>query len=403
MVLSAAVAAPAGCLDTGLEPTVEQERLTRPQPRAILRRSTADEAVAAFARALCDTGSVAAARPVVQDAGRGLWRWATERAQGERRVRGSLPGGDDRPLYWARVAMTRVLAQWAAERDLGVGGLTDRLETTSRGQDTLRVPTARGATRVVVTGFDPFTLDVDARIGNPSGATAIALDGRVVRTADGPVRLETAVFPVRWDDFAAGEVERTLAPFVRRDPDARQGLDALVTVSQGRPEQFDLEVWNGANRGGFADNANVELTGLAPIPPGYPTVRPQPQFTRTDLPVGAMARRDTGRYDVVVNPEITERDPATGETRTTRSGPTPGFLAVAGSPGDYLSNEIAYRATLLRDGRRSPHVGGHVHTPVLGLPAGDRLSGRSYESRRTAMVRQTTALVRAALDLRPRG
>jgi len=388
---------PAGCLDAALEPTVEQARLDRPEPQAILRRSRADALVDAFTDDLCAAEDRNAARRAVVGHGRDLWSWATDRAQGRERVRGSLPGGDDRPLYWARVSMTRVLARWGSAQDEGVAGLTTRLETTSRGQDSLEVPTAPRATKVVVTGFDPFTLDADTRIGNPSGAVALALDGRTVRTADGPVRLETAMFPVRWDDFAAGEVERTLAPYVRR---GSQGLDALVTVSQGRPDRFDLEVWNGANRGGFADNEDVERTGLVPIPAGYPTVRPQPQFTLSDLPMDAMAARDTGRYEVVVNHEITEKDPATGEERTTTDGPTPGFLAVSGGPGDYLSNEIAYRATLLRDGVRSWNVGGHVHTPVLGVPEGEALTDADYEARRAAMVTQTTRLVRAALEER---
>ncbi len=245
----------------------------------------------------------------------------------------------------------------------------------------------------MVTGFDPFTLDVDTRIGNPSGAVALALDGRRLRTKDGWVRIETATFPVRWDDFAAGEVERTLSPQVRR---GSAGLDALVTVSQGRPDQFDLEVWNGANRGGFADNENLERTGMIPIPDGYPTVTPQPQFTRTDLPVKAMKAIDSGSYRVKINHEITERDPATGEERTTTEGPTPGYEAVSGSPGDYLSNEIAYRATLLRDAVNASNVGGHVHTPVLGVPHRQRISDRGFVSRREAIVEQTRALVRAA-------
>ncbi len=392
-VLPAAAAPPAPaaapCLDTSTPQTVEQARLRRPAPRAILRRSGADHRVVRFAAALCRADSRRAARRVVDRHGHALWWWATGRAQGRIPVTGSLPGGDDRPLYWARVAMTRVLARWRG--DAGPR-LLDRLETTSRGQDTVRF--AREPGRVLVTGFDPFTLDVDTRIGNPSGAVALALDGRRVRTPGGWVRVETAMFPVRWDDFRAGEVERTLRPHVRR---GSAGLDALVTVSQGRPDQFDLEVWNGAHRGGFADNANRERTGTIPIPRGYPTVRPQPQFTRTTLPVRAMRADDTGGYLVLVNREITERNPETGEEHTTTDGPTPGWVAVSGSPGDYLSNEIAYRATLLRDAVRARHAGGHVHTPVLGVPRGDALTDPGYEGRRDAIVAQTRALVRLAV------
>jgi hypothetical protein len=393
---------PAACFERSVPPTVEQARVQRPAPQRILGRSGADRRVERFARSLCRARSEAAAARVVDRHGHRLWTWATGRAQGRIPVAGSLPGGDDRPLYWARVAMTRLVDTWTPTRGSAPSAnerarLVERLETTSRGQDTLR-PHRRADGRrtkaVVVTGFDPFTLDVDSRIGNPSGAVALALDGRRLRTRDGWVRVETAVFPVRWDDFTDGEVERTLAPFVRR---GARGLDALVTVSQGRPDQFDLEVWNGAHRGGFADNENLERTGTIPVPAGYPTVTPQPQFTRTDLPVRRMKARDTGRYRVRINHEITERDPATGEERTHTDGPTPGWEALVGSPGDYLSNEIAYRATLLRDGARAPNVGGHVHTPVLGVPHGRVITDRGFVRRRDAIVAQTRALVRASV------
>ncbi len=387
---TAAPAAPAAapCFDTSTPQTVEQARLSRPAPRAILRRSGAADRVSRFATALCRADSRREARGVVERHGHGLWEWATGRAQGRIRVAGDLPGGDDRPLYWARVAMTRVLARWQGD----AAGLLGLLETTSRGQDT--VDFGRATRRVLVTGFDPFTLDVDTRIGNPSGAAALAFDGRWVSTAAGPARVETAMFPVRWDDFRGGEVERTLSPFIRRGGGA---LAALVTVSQGRPDQFDLEVWNGARRGGFADNANRERTGTIPIPRGFPTVRPQPQFTRTSLPLVAMRDGGTGDYPVLINREITERNPATDEVRTHTDGPTPGWVAVSGGPGDYLSNEIAYRATLLRDAIGAHHPGGHVHTPVLGLPGGDALTGPGYEGRRDAIVAQTRALVRLAV------
>ena len=396
---------PSSCFDRSALPTVEQERLQRRAPQRILERSGADRRVERFARALCRAGSRGTAARTVDRHGQRLWTWATDRAQGDIPVTGSLPGGDDRPLYWARIAMTRLVAQWTPARGPAPSPqartrLVERLETASRGQDTLR-PHRRADGRrtkaVVVTGFDPFTLDVDARIGNPSGAVALALDGRRLRTKGGWVRVETAMFPVRWDDFTDGEVERTLAPFVRR---SARGLDALVTVSQGRPDQFDLEVWNGAHRGGFADNENLERTGTIPVPAGYPTVTPQPQFTRTNLPVRRMQARDTGRYRVKINPEITERDPATGEERTHTDGPTPGWEALVGSPGDYLSNEIAYRATLLRDGAGARNVGGHVHTPVLGVPHGRVINDRGFVRRREAIVAQTRALVRAAVAAR---
>lgn len=144
--------------------------------------------------------------------GERLWRRAVDRAQGRGPAGGELSRDDDRPLYWARLAMTRELRAWHAESGLSDAAgvrLLERLESTSRGQESLALgggdragererDRAKGVKRVVVTGFDPFTLDRDIRISNPSGALALALDGTVIRTADGPARVETAVFPVRW-------------------------------------------------------------------------------------------------------------------------------------------------------------------------------------------------------------
>lgn len=65
--------------------------------------------------------------------------------------------------------------------------------------------------------------------------------------------------------------------------------------------------------------------------------------------------------------------------------PTPGSQARAGGGGDYLSNEIAYRATLLRDALGLEAPGGHIHTPVLeGLDAENPAELTNPPSRRTA-------------------
>lgn len=387
------------CGSSTVRPTVEQARLIQAVPQQILRASTADQRVDRFAADLCAAGDATSGGAVVERHAAELWSWATARAQSKSDVPGSLPGGDDRPLYWARVAMTWSLAQWADVEGVpreDTRKLQNRLETASRGQDGIMFPQGDNVVRVLATGFDPFTLDVDPRLGNPSGANALALDGTWMKVGDEVARVETAIFPVRWDDFAAGEVERTLAPHLR----GRAAVDVLATVSQGRPGQFDLEVWNGANRGGFGDNANLERTGLVPIPSWAPTVTPQPQFTRTNLPTAPMSRRATGDYPVKINFAITQRDPETGEVETTTDGPTPGWEAVSGGPGDYLSNEIAYRATLLRDALGAGNVGGHIHTPVLGVPDGDAVTDAGYEARRAAMVAQNKALIRVAAATR---
>lgn len=360
---SLAVAAPPAPAAQAPAVTVEEARLDRAAPQEILRRSGFDTLAPEFADALADARTVGQAEHTVARYGAGLWRQAVDRAQGRGPLRGDLSRDDDRPLYWARLALTRELRGWQPEfgvTEEGRARLLDRLERSSRGQDSIRYPAGKGVKRILLTGFDPFTLDRDARISNPSGATALALDGTWLRTADGSLaRIETAVFPVRWEDFADGTVERTLRPHL-------PGVDLFTTVSQGRPGRFDIERTNGAWRGGFPDNENLSRTGEVPV--DDPAA--QPQWTSTTLPYAAITAAATGRFPVYDNTSVTELPAGTDTPVVRPAGPTPGSLARAGGGGNYLSNEIAYRATLLRDRLGLTRLpGGHVHTPVLQFGA----------------------------------
>ncbi|MBV7698391.1 pyroglutamyl peptidase [Streptomyces sp. TRM70350] len=405
-VLVAGLAAPATATASP-EPafTVEEQRLERAVPQEILRRSGFDAVAPEFAEALGGARSYAQAHRIVVREGSALWRRAVDRAQGRGPVEGDLSRDDDRPLYWARLGMTREVRGWEPEFGLGERGraaLLDALERSSRGQSDL-LPHSRlrsgggtpvprhgkGMKRILVTGFDPFTLDRDVRISNPSGAAALALDGTVIRTADGPARVETAVFPVRWQDFADGTVERTLRPYL-------PGVDLFATVSQGRVGRFDIERTNGAWRGGFPDNDNVSRTETIPVT----DPASQPQWTSTTLPYEEIVAAGTGRFPVYDNTGVTEI-PAGGTEAVVRpDGPTPGSTARAGGGGNYLSNEIAYRATLLRDrlGLHDTLPGGHVHTPVLQFGAGNATEVTDPElvRNRLDIIAQVRAIVSVA-------
>ncbi|MEV6476193.1 pyroglutamyl peptidase [Streptomyces sp. NPDC051657] len=391
-----AAASPADAARTPAAETVEEQRLDRTAPREILRRSGFDSFAPRFERALRGSDGYAQAERTVTRHASALWRRAVDRAQGRGPATGDLSRGDDRPLYWARLALSRELRSWTpgfGMSDEQRKALRTALETSSRGQDDIRFPGHR-VKRVLVTGFDPFTLDRDVRIGNPSGASALALDGTLVRTAEGPARIETVVFPVRWADFAEGAVERALTRQLPR-------LDLFTTVSQGRQGRFDVERTNGAWRGGFPDNENAASTGTVPVEdPGS-----QPQWTTTTLPYRQLTEADSGRFPVYDNTEVTEI-PAGGTQPVTRpDGPTPGSAARAGGGGDYLSNEIAYRATLLRDRLGLPDLpGGHLHTPVLQFGAGNTdprtgaVTDPDFERNRADIVRQVRELVRTAVE-----
>lgn len=374
-------------------PTVEEQRLDGAAPQEILRRSGFADAAPDLARALDRARTYTQARHAVLREGTELWRRAVARAQGRGPAGGDLSRDDDRPLYWARLGMTRELRTWQPDfrfREDQRARLLDALERTSRGQTTVRYPHHKGLKRILVTGFDPFTLDRDIRISNPSGAAALALDGTVIDTPQGPARIETAVFPVRWRDFTAGTVERALRPHLPK-------VDLFTTVSQGRVGRFDIERTNGAWRGGFDDNENTGRPETVPV--SDPAT--QPQWTSTTLPYAEIVAADTGRFPVYDNTEVTEI-PAGGTEAVRRpDGPTAGSTARAGGGGDYLSNEIAYRATLLRDrlGLHATLPGGHVHTPVLQFGAGNttEITDPQFVRNRLDIIDQVRSIVTVAI------
>ena len=376
--------------------TVEEARLDRAAPQEILRRSGFASLAPEFTASLAKADSFAEAERTVARYGTGLWRRAVDRAQGRGPAGGDLSRDDDRPLYWTRLALTRELRAWQPAFGIteeGRARLLDRLERSSRGQDSIRYPSGKGVKRILLTGFDPFTLDRDTRISNPSGATALALDGTWLRTADGSLaQVETAVFPVRWQDFADGSVERTLRPHLPE-------VDLFTTVSQGRPGRFDIERTNGAWRGGFPDNENLSRTETVPV--ADPAT--QPQWTSTTLPYTAITAAPTGRFPVYDNTSVTELPAGSGTPVVRPGGPTAGSVARAGGGGTYLSNEIAYRATLLRDRLGLTRLpGGHVHTPVLQFGAGNTdpatgaVTDAEFVRNRLDIIAQVRAIVAVA-------
>ncbi|MGD3111851.1 pyroglutamyl peptidase [Streptomyces sp. YGL11-2] len=379
--------------------TVEEQRLDKAAPQEILRRSGFDSVAPDFARDLTRTHSFEQARGVVVRDGTALWRRAVDRAQGRGPAGGGLSRDDDRPLYWARLGMTRDVRTWEPGfglSDAQRSNLLGQLERTSRGQTDIRYPSrATGIKRILVTGFDPFTLDKDIRISNPSGAAALALDGTVIQTNSGPARIEAVTFPVRWQDFAAGTVERTLAPYLPK-------VDLYTTVSQGRVGRFDVERTNGAWRGGYPDNDNISSTGTIPV--AAPATRPQ--WTTTTLPYKAIVTAHTGRFPGYDHTEVTEVPAGSTEPVVRPDGPTPGSTAREGGGGNYLSNEIAYRATLLRDrlGLHDTLPGGHVHTPVLQFgtgntdPATGKITDPQFVRNRLDIIAQLRSILTVAAN-----
>jgi hypothetical protein len=152
---------------------------------------------------LCSANSLTDAKNVVRKHATLLWRTAVDRAQGRRPDLGDLDPYDDRPLYWARLHMTRALRQWTPDFPVDASDRQDllkQLEYASRGISSIDFPEGK-VRRVLVSGFDPYRLEREIRRSNPSGAAALQLHGLRVDTDDGPAVIQAVIFPVRWRDF----------------------------------------------------------------------------------------------------------------------------------------------------------------------------------------------------------
>ena len=285
---------------------------------------------------------------------------------------------DDRSLYWSRLSLTAYLraSQFAVPLSSNQRiNLIERLENSSRGRDSIEF-TAGAVKKILVTGFDPFLLDKHIDQSNPSGIVALNLDGQTLTYGQASAEIQTVIFPVRFEDFDAGEVEQLIEPLLK----TRQ-VDMIVTVSMGRTD-FDLEHFPGRRRSSDSpDNLNIYSGGdetKPKIPLLNGAVIEGPEFLEFSLPYRAMqrvildAKQDANQqpgeatypYPYLINDNrtITTLD-GTFEAKTLAE--LKGATAVRGSGGGYLSNEISYRSVRLARKYQPLIPTGHIHTPRL--------------------------------------
>ncbi len=291
-----------------------------------------------------------------------LWQHSKDQAQSGKLV-------DDRPLYWTRLAITGFIKQNSDNfTDSERATLVESFETVSRGRRDLAFSQGTDK-RILLTGFDPFFLDKNISQSNPSGLAALLLDGVVIeyQGSKGKITAEinTAMIPVRYEDFNQGEIESLLAPFY-----ALNNVDLIATISMGRTD-FDLEHFPGLRRSAAApDNLNV-YTGANKTNPIIPNLLNAPlagaddEFVLFSLPYKAMMQAK-GKYKINDNRGVTVL--AQGEAKdisVNSLDELSGKISVQGGGGGYLSNEISYRSILLRNKLGSTIPTGHIHTPRI--------------------------------------
>jgi pyrrolidone-carboxylate peptidase len=310
----------------------------------------------------------------VRSAGDRLWQLAKQQVAG-------LGSHDDRGLYWTRLQLTQFLRQ----HDLNVPltslerlNLIEELENSSRGRLDLAYRKTTDK-RIFITGFDPFLLDINLQQSNPSGVLALLLDGQVISHEGVTAEINTALVPVRYADFDAGEVESLLAPIY-----ALQSVDMVITISMGRNE-FDLEHFPGRRRSASApDNLNI-LAGGSAVQPVIPRLGigplDGPEFVEFSLPYAAM-QQASGAYPINDRRLVTTLEKTfSAESLASLRWAT----AVRGGGGGYLSNEISYRSIRLRNKLGSTIPTGHIHTPRM--PEYDKAMLEKIAAQVTQMLR----------------
>ncbi len=354
--------------DSSWGSTAEEARLPLALTALPSALSQTEKLGTANGHALAQAPNLAAAQRV----GRQLWEQAAAQNQ-----QGLV---DDRPLYWQRLASKQQFRHLCLSSKCRAK--LAAFELSSRGAQSIEFTNAN-ALRVLVTGFDPFALDRDITQSNPSGVLALQLDNQLLTNqATGQMaQIQSVIFPVRFSDFDDGLVEQVLTPLL-----TSKAVDVVITLSMGR-DGFDLERFPGKRRATTAtDNLNRQ-TGASADNPLVPLLEGRPidgpEFVEFSLPAQALAQTQSP-YAVTDNRRI--RTLQDGEITATSLKSLAGTIAVAGSGGTYLSNEISYRSIALSQRLNLSLPIGHIHLP--SLVGYDRETLLSISNQLQAMLRQ---------------
>lgn len=273
---------------------------------------------------------------------------------------------DDRPLYWSRLLASKIIRSTSplfspSKSQLKI--LIALFENGSRGKLDLEY-TKTTDKKILLTGFDPFLLDRHINQSNPSGIAALKLDGQVITHKGITAEINTVMIPVRYKDFDDGIIESLFAPYY-----ALNNVNMIVTVSMGRTD-FDLERFPGKRRSVTApDNLNIFSGGTKDNPiisKLHNRALPGEEFVLFSLPIEQM-QLAKGRYKINDNHKVTSigKSLKPKEIEPHTLSQLNGHIAVSGSGGGYLSNEISYRSIRLRDQLDSTIPTGHIHTPRI--------------------------------------
>lgn len=326
-------------------------------------------------------------KTLVEDNAKDIWNEAVSFVQANDNT---TP--DDRPLYWARIKMQVALKShpYFIEQhayssnikgnEVNTGSDLEKLirifEEKSRNYKEVDFSLAPvGAKKILITGFDPFFLNEklypnwhNIEQSNPSGCVALALHNSLTQNEIGYI--QSMIVPVRYTDFdnsknisngqGIGIIEKYIKPLLDE-------VDMVITISQAGPNDYNIDIFATLSRGGTIDNMNftrikgsksVNVSSIETIVTTLPD-----KFTQ-----GSSIAVFNGEY------QITENSTQLIATKSNY----PNSKIFNGPGGNYLSNEIFYRVSKLREEwikSKLPNIvakaTGHFHIAMLQSGSAD--------------------------------
>lgn len=288
---------------------------------------------------------------------------------------------DDRPLYWARIAMQVILKrQYVFIKDIKTLSQKDQddffkksiipkssklweiivlFEEKSRNYTGVDFSKAGNKKKVLITGFDPFILNEfnnnaikpyspNIKQSNPSGIVALTFANNNTLGA----YIQTMIVPVRYSDFdskqdrnngqGVGIIEKYITPHI-------SNVDMIITVSQASEGDYHIDVFATATREGFNDNSDYVRADESKS-----ISNDSPETISTTLPVSF----SKGSSQAIFYGEYYQKNGETGVATLERY---PKEKVYSGPGGNYLSNEIFYRVAKIRKDLKPSLMTGHFH------------------------------------------
>ncbi|MCW8878030.1 MAG: hypothetical protein OQK51_13340 [Kangiellaceae bacterium] len=340
--------------DSNLEATVEEKRIEKAANHINKVVTRHDNVYKEFASSFESADNYHQLKYKTIALGDKLWQTAKDSLS-------KIKDFDDRGLYWQRLKINRYIRAKSSHLKLSKiqrEELINLFEKSSRGLNDLSFK-ATTHKKIILTGFDPFLLDRNINQSNPSGVVAMLLDGMVLEHKGITAEINSFMVPVRYTDFDQGFVETSLAPYY-----IKNDIDMITTVSMGRKD-FDLERFPGKRRSASAPDNNNLYSGGSKTSPIISKLGSRElsgkEFVEFSLPVEKMIEAQ-GKYKVIDNHQVsTLKKTFKPESLTELKGE----IAVSGSGGGYLSNEISYRSIRLKNELNSSIPTGHIHTPRI--------------------------------------